>query len=109
MQSGAWQVKFSRISSGLREMHTSLSPGPSPMNGRGGKAVLATLELHLFPPFGRGQGAAAEALDDLDGTLDQLAVAGMYATVQPDVVLQAHAHMAAEQHGLGDHRHLHAP
>ncbi len=32
----------------------------------------------------------------------------MHAAIQPDVVLQADPHVAAEQHGLSDHRHLHA-
>src|SRR5690606_15653780 len=93
MQSGKISPANPRISSGLRERETNPlpiagRPCPSPLNGRGEKAVLAAFELHLLAALGRGQGAAAEALDDLDGAFHQLTVAGMHTAIQPDVVLQ---------------------
>src|SRR5215472_1422724 len=57
----------------------------------------------------RRQAAGTHEADDLHGPLDQRAVARMHAAIEPDIVLEPDAHIAAQQHGLGHHGHLHAP
>src|SRR6218665_266989 len=58
---------------------------------------------------GGGQNPGSETLDDFARTLAQRTVARMHAAIEPQIVLQANAHMPAEQHRRREHRHLHAP
>src|SRR4051812_13557169 len=50
---------------------------------------------------------AAETLDDLHRPPDELRVRREHAARQVEVVLEADAEVAAEQHRLRQHRHLH--
>src|SRR6218665_3381023 len=69
----------------------------------------ARRQPQLAAALGGRQHPGTETLDDFARTLDQPTVARMHAALEPQIVLQANAHMPAEQHRLREHRHLHAP
>src|SRR6218665_1965570 len=69
----------------------------------------ALRQPHRAAALGGRQPPGAETLDNFARTLDQRTVARMHAAIEPQIVLQANAHMPAEQHRLREHRHLHAP
>ncbi|ABA52551.1 hypothetical protein BURPS1710b_A2129 [Burkholderia pseudomallei 1710b] len=71
------------------------------------RPLAARRQAELAAPLGGRQHARAETLDDLPRTLDERAVRRVHAAVEPQVVLEADAHVAAEQHRLREHRHLH--
>ena len=54
----------------------------------------------------RSKHPGAHQFDDVAGALHQLRVTGEYTSLQVQVVLKAHAHIAAEDHSLGCERHL---
>src|SRR5262249_14155785 len=65
-------------------------------------------QTEFLARLGRREGAAAQQLDDVDRLLDELAVRGEDACFEEEVALEPHPDIAAEQHRLRDHRHLHA-
>src|SRR6218665_2575875 len=69
----------------------------------------ARRQPQLAAALGGRQHPSTETLDDFARTLDQPTPARMHAGIEPQIVLQAHTHMPAEQHRLREHRHLHAP
>src|SRR6218665_586474 len=60
----------------------------------------ARRQPQLAAALGGGPPPGAETLDDFARTLDQRTVARMHAAIEPQIVLQANAHMPAEQHRL---------
>src|SRR6184192_523284 len=67
-----------------------------------------SVQLQPLPRLGRGHDPRAHGLDDGARLLDQLRVARIHPAAEIKVVLQPHAHVAAEQYRLRDPRHLHA-
>src|SRR5690606_29900126 len=61
----------------------------------------ALLELELFADFLRPQNPAAHAFRDLDRPFRQGAVGGKHALVEPDIVFQPDADIAAGERGQG--------
>src|SRR5690348_13686292 len=79
------------------------SPG-DPLRAR----LVTRFEAELLAALGRRERTSAQTRDDLAGTFGQRAVRGMDALVEPDVVLETDADVAAQEHRLRHHRHLHA-
>src|SRR5438874_461220 len=67
-----------------------------------------SVQLQPLPRLGRGHDPRAHGLDDGARLLDQLRVARIHPAAEIKVVLEPHAHVAAEQYRLRDPRHLHA-
>ena len=83
-------------------VRTSDRPGPT----GGGHAALGFRVEDLAALVGRRH-LGAHRLDDRPGALDQLRVGRLDALAQVEVVLEADADVAAEQHALRHPRHLH--
>src|SRR6202035_5364476 len=64
-------------------------------------------EVQALARFSRGLHPCAQQLHYRNRTFYQLSIGRRHALFKVDVVLQAHPHIAPQQHGLGDHRHLH--
>src|SRR5262244_1037930 len=84
------------------------APGAGSVATTSRPCASARAAVELLARLGRREGAAAEQLDDVDRLLDELSVRGEHALLQEEIVLETDADVAAEQHGLGHHRHLHA-
>src|SRR5579884_1252385 len=83
-----------------------MTPPPSSATALGRSGTHA--EGELLPHLLRPQHAHVHRLEDRDGPLDELAVRGEAAACEVEVVFEADAHVAADEHRQGDERELHA-
>src|ERR1700722_12529746 len=65
-------------------------------------------QLQFFAGLRRGEHARAHGFDDGARLFHELGIAGVNTLAQVEIVLESHANVAPEQHGLRHPRHLHA-